>query len=645
LRWLPALAALFVLGGCGAPPPAPAAPPPAAPPPAAPPPPIAQQYPTNGAKQLIAGVDDLGTGFNSHLISDLSAVSTAVDALVLPSVFRAGADGALHLDTTVATSAKVTSTTPFTVSYELNVAAAWSDNAPIAAEDFVYLWQQMRSQPGVVDNAGYRLITDVHSRAGGKAVDVVFSQPDSHWQELFSDLLPAHILKDAPGGWRGALGESIPVSGGPFQLSQVDRARGQLVLMRNDHYWSTPSVLDSLTLRRADTTGMLDGLRGGDLPVVQTWADTAVINALRELGASIRMQAAPEPIVVQLAMRTDQGVLSDVRIRQAVGALLNRDRLIAIGTGEGSGGVAANAQLLGPSQPGYRPTAPAGAPIKPDPGLAAQLLTSAGYAKDGQGRWTLHGNPLKLTIGTPSGRPRYTEIAQETQRELIAAGVTASLVGAPGSALFADPTVVPSPPSTGPQEATDEDVGPPLAAGPAVGGSTAATLVGPAGLPAPAGASEKPGPTPLGQREASQAAKARARAGQQPVPPASVVVDISVMPRAIGSDPVTTAVSNYGCPPGMAGVAQPARNPTGFCSPGLQPTLDAAMAGGIAPAQAAATIESVLWQQLPAIPLFQMVTTVASTAHGDKATGNIGPGQLTVGPFGTAVTWQPTTPH
>jgi ABC-type transport system substrate-binding protein len=639
LRWLPALAALLVLAGCGAPPP----PPPAAPPPP-PPPTTAQQYPTNGAKQLIAGIDDLGTGFNSHLISDLSPVSTAVDALVLPSVFRPGTDGALHLDTTVATSAKVTSTTPFTVSYELNLAAAWSDNAPIAAEDFVYLWQQMRSQPGVVDNAGYRLITDVHSRAGGKAVDVVFSQPDSHWQELFSDLLPAHILKDAPLGWRGALGDSIPVSGGPFQLSQVDRARGQLVLLRNDHYWSTPSVLDSLTLRRADTTGMLDGLRGGDLPVVQTWADAQVITALRQLGSSIRMQAAPEPIVVQLAMRTDQGVLTDVRLRQAIGALLNRDKLIALGAGQGSGGVPVNAQLLGPSQPGYRPTAPAGAPIKPDPALAAQLLTAAGYTKDGQGRWTLHGNPLKLTIGAPSGRPRYTEIAEEARRELVAAGVTASVVGAPGSALFTDPTVPPTPPTTTPDEPpTDEAVGPPLAAGTTVGGSTPATLVGPAGLPAPAGASEKPGPTPLGQHQAGQPAKSRT--GQQPAPPAGVIVDISVMPRAIGSDLVTTAVSNYGCPPGMAGVAQPARNPTGFCSPGLQPTLDAAMAGGIAPSQAAATIESTLWQQLPAIPLFQIVTTVASTARGDKATGNIGPGQLTIGPFGTAVTWQPTTLH
>ncbi|MBA3907243.1 MAG: ABC transporter substrate-binding protein, partial [Pseudonocardiales bacterium] len=144
---------------------------------------------------LVVGVGDLPPGYNPHLLADRSPVTTALATLVLPSPFRVASDGTLQLDPTIATSATVTDREPFTVSYELNLEASWSDNAPIAAEDFVYLWEQMRSQPGVAGAAGYRLITDVRSRAGGKAVDVVFSQSYPGWQELFSGLLPAHLLK------------------------------------------------------------------------------------------------------------------------------------------------------------------------------------------------------------------------------------------------------------------------------------------------------------------------------------------------------------------------------------------------------------------------------------------------------------------
>ena len=226
------------------------------------PPPVVGQAPTTASRpqpqlepdptQLRIGVDDLGIGFNPHRIADLTPTSRTMASLVLPSAFRAGPDGVRRPDTTVVTSARVSSTRPYTVSYDLAPAAAWSDNAPIAAEDFVYLWQQMRSQPGVVDAAGYRAISDVRSRAGGKAVDVVFDRPYPAWPTLFDSLLPAHLLKDAPGSWGGALQDSIPVSGGPYAIRLVDRIRGQVTLARNSVYWGPPPVSDQIVLQAAE---------------------------------------------------------------------------------------------------------------------------------------------------------------------------------------------------------------------------------------------------------------------------------------------------------------------------------------------------------------------------------------------------------
>ncbi|MDQ2709690.1 MAG: ABC transporter substrate-binding protein, partial [Actinomycetota bacterium] len=420
--------------------------------------------------QLVVAVDDLGQGFNPHLMSDLSPVSAAVASLVLPSVFRPAADGALTLDTTVASSARVASTAPFTVSYELALGASWSDNTPIAAEDFVYLWQRMRRESAVVDSAGYRVITDVRSRAGGKAVDVVFAQRYPQWPRLFTDLLPAHLLKDSPGSWSTALADSIPVSGGPFSVSAVDRDRGQLVLARNDHYWATPAVLDSLVLRRTDPIGMVEGLRHGGLPVAQALPDQTVLTALRQLAtpvpgpapaapatgtrrptgrrappppppslpAAIRLQPVAQPMVVQLGLRTDAGVFTDERMRRAVAAMLDRDGLIAIGTGDGAAGVRVDSQLLAPTTTGYRPTIPPGAPARPDPKLAEQLLTAGGYQRDPQGRWMLLGAQLRVTIGAPTGQTRFLVIAEEVRRQLTAAGVDARLISAPGAVLYTE---------------------------------------------------------------------------------------------------------------------------------------------------------------------------------------------------------------
>lgn len=613
-------------------------------------------------RQLVFAVDDLGQGFNPHLMSDLSPVSAAVSALVLPSVFRP-AEGSMVLDTTVASSAKVTSNAPFTVSYELALSASWSDNTPIAAEDFVYLWERMRREPGVVDSAGYRLITDVRSRAGGKAVDVVFAQRYPQWQRLFSDLLPAHLLKDSPRGWNTALADSVPVSGGPFSVTAVDRPRGQVVLSRNDHYWATPAVLDSLVLRRVDPTGMLAGLRNGELPLVQAWPDQNVLAGLKQLAtptpanppatpapgrrtprtsaptapvqpAVIRMQPVAQPTVVQLGLRTDAGVFTDERIRRAVAAMLDRDALIALGTGNGAAGVRADSQLLAPTTPGYRPTIPAGAPAKPDPKLAEQLLQTAGYLRDQQGRWTLAGVPLKVTVGAPAGHSRFLAIAEEVKRQLVAAGVDAQLVTAAGSVLYSEPTL-PAPPPT------------PSSSSAAPAPLPSAEL--PPGASPPSAPPEPVTPTPtpasVATPAAAPASAATPSATRVPDPPAitGVRVDLAVQPRGVGGDLATEAVSAYGCPPGMAGVDQPARNATGFCSAELQPLLDTLLSTGLTPDQAAASVEPLLWRQVPAVPLFQVVTTLASTPAGDQATGNISPGPLLIGPLGTAATWRPLT--
>jgi ABC-type transport system substrate-binding protein len=556
--------------------------------PATPPPPPVNPTPAKQPTKLVVGVDEFPPGFNPHLVADLSPITTALATLSLPSVFRIAADGNPVPDPTIVSSATVSSQSPFTVSYELNLEASWSDNAPIAAEDFVYLWQQMRSQPGTVDAAGYRQITDVRSRAGGKAVEVVFAQPYPAWQHLFANLLPAHLVKDAPGSWIGATAGGLPSSGGPFKVWQVDRGRGEILLTRNDAYWDTPTVADQLVLRRVTPDGLASGLATGDVDLALVAARPRIREALTGLDPAPHVQPAPRPEVTQLTLRTDTGPLRELQVREALAALVDREAVRRTVAPEA---LAANAFGLAPSQPGYAATAPD--TVRPDPAAAAALLTAAGWKRDVvTGRWdSADGRPARLVVAAAAERPDDQRVAAAVAAQLDTAGISSLVVAPPADALFGQATVPATPPSP-----------------------TATPTPTPTATPSPT--------TPGGATS-------------------TVAPDIVVTPRPAGGDLGTELASDYGCATATPGVPDPPKAIGGSCLTAIAPLL-ALLLSPQPGTDTAASVERILWQQLPALPLFQPVTLVVSTPRSDAVTG-VGPGPLLGGPLAGAPRWKPAS--
>lgn len=402
--------------------------------------PIATTVPNRPANpgEVVVGVDSVAEGFNPHKLADQSTVTTALSALLLPSVFRPAPDGTPRLDTTLMLSAEVTKAEPYTVTYQIRREASWVDTAPIAAEDFVYLREQLRDAPDAIDGAGYRLISNITARDGGKIVEVTFAKPYPGWRSLFSGLVPAHLLKDAPGGWANALKNSFPTTGGPFAMKSVDRDRGEIVLERNDRYWEQPPTLDRIILRRTDQSGVLDVLRAGHDQVALLRMDAVYTNLLNELGSIVSVRTVARSTVVSLLLRPTGPDLSTESVRQGVVALLNREPLITIGTGNGPAAkLAADAQVLAPSQVGYAPTIPTTtSPAKPDREQAVRLLSNAGYVKGATG-WARDGRPLSLVVAAPAERPSYLSIANEVARQLGAEGIQTRVLTMPVSDLIA----------------------------------------------------------------------------------------------------------------------------------------------------------------------------------------------------------------
>jgi ABC-type transport system substrate-binding protein len=563
------LVAGAVLVACTPPPPALIAPGrPAANPAAIPPP----------AREVVLGVDRLTGGFNPHTLADLTPISEALAGLLLPSAFHQNADGQWELDRTLLSAAEVTNTAPFTVTYRIRRNAQWSDTTPIAAEDFGYLAQQMRTQPGVVDSAGYQLIDQVISRDGGKTAEVVFHRPYSGWRTLFRYLLPAHLLKDAPGGWNTGLDAGVPVSGGPFTMTSVDRSRGEILLERNDRYWDTPTELGKLRLRQGSEGAVIDALRTGGVQGALFGRPTAITETLlRAAGLGVNPTVVPQPVLVSVLLRPASRVLSDQRVRTAVAAVLDRRSLIATGTASGpSATLPADSAVLAPSAPGYRASAPAvGVPVTPDLDTARRLLTEAAYTRGLTG-WERGGKPLHLVVAAPANREPYGTLAARVVDQLQNAGIDAELREVDADELFG-------------------------------------TLLGPSGdvvMP---------------------------RGGTTLLPPISSNVDIAVLPQPAAGLPATQLESWYGCPlvvPARLAPAPP--NPAQLCDLALQPTIERLLTQDDPAAPVPLTVEAALWARVVTIPLYQPASLLITT----NQLPDVAPGTPLEGPLDGAARWQ-----
>jgi len=435
-------------------------PPPPPPPTSVPPSPTASSTPD----QIVIGVDSIAGGYNPHQLADMSTTTTALAQLLLPSVYRLGPDGKYQLDKTLMRSVEVVDEDPFTVAYTLRQDASWSDGAPIAAEDFRYLADQMRTQPGTVGPAGYRLITDVQSREGGKRVEVTFAKRFPGWRSLFANLLPSHLLKDIPGGWQEAMISSYPASGGPYAIKTIDVGRGEILIERNERYWEKPSAVDQLILRAVDSEGPAEELRNNNLQFSLTATDAGRMADLRALGKAVELHTVHRPQVAEIALRPVREPLADEQVREAIAALIDRDELIRIGTGGGPAEkLRADAQVLAPSQRAYRATLPADRG-KPDPQRAESLLRQAGYRLTPDGWADADGEPLSLVVASPGEQEPYASIAERLAEQLTEAGVEAKAVQPDPRELYAvdpaDPDAEPIDDGSGNEVFVDVLVGP-----------------------------------------------------------------------------------------------------------------------------------------------------------------------------------------
>jgi len=580
--------------------------------------------------QIIMGIDSIGAGFNPHLLTDLSAVNAAIGALVLPSAFRPIADPATstgsrwEMDPTLLVSADVTNDNPFTVTYKIRPEAQWTDNAPIAADDFWYLWRQMVSQPGVVDPVGYDLITGVQSIDGGKQAVVTFSRPYPAWRELFSNILPAHIVKDVPGGFPAGLASALPVTGGQFRVENIDPQRDEILLARNDRYWGPPAKPDLILFRRAGAPAALaDSVRNGDTQVAQVHGGSAAFAQLSAI-PDLRTARIMTPRVMQLTLRANEPKLADSAVRKAILGMLDVDLLAAVGAGSDNTVTLDQAQIRSPSDPGYVPTAPpaltrtealglleaSGYQIENDtsasvtpPPPAPSAAPKTGPPEITRGRISKDGKQLSLIVGVAANDPTSVAVANTAADQLRNVGIAATVLALDPVALYRDALV---------NNRVDALVGWREA-----GGNLATLLASRYSCPALEATAVSTAAAPTASPDPS--ATARATPATTPAAPTSTAPSRAQEPGALVQAP---------------------SNLTGICDHSIQSDIDAALAGTENINDVVNAVEPRLWNMSTVLPILQDTTIVAA---GPSVLNVSLSGSVPVGIVGDAGQWVKTS--
>jgi ABC-type transport system substrate-binding protein len=586
--------------------------------------------------QIVMGIDSIGAGFNPHLLSDLSPVNAAISALVLPSAFRPVPDPSSptgsrwELDPTLLVSADVTNQNPFTVTYKIRPEAQWTDNAPVGADDFWYLWRQMVSQPGVVDPAGYDLITGVQSLEGGKQAVVTFAQPYPAWKELFNNLLPAHIVKDVPGGFAAGLARALPVTGGQFRVENIDPQRDEILIARNDRYWGPPAKPALILFRRAGAPAALaDSVRNGDTQVAQVHGGSTAFAQLSAI-PDVRTARIVTPRVMQLTLRANEPKLADAEVRKAMLGLLDVDLLAAVGAGSDNTVTLDEAQIRSPSDPGYEPTAPP----KMTTAAALELFSAAGFQVEStaatlpasplppatnsttapvstgppeviRGRISKDGNQLSLVIGVASNDPTSLAVANTAADQLRNVGIAATVLALDPVTLYRDALN---------NHQVDAIVGWHQA-----GGNLATLLASRYGCPA-----LQSTPVPTTNAPTPVAA----------TPPAGPGTASSTPTQPATSTPPTRT-------PEPGALVQAPSNLTGICDRSIQSNIDAALNGSKNINEVITAVEPRLWNMSTVLPILQDTTIVAAGPSVQNVSLS---GAVPVGIVGDAGQWIKTGP-
>jgi len=292
----------------------------------------------------------------------------------------------------------------------LRSGVTFHDGKPLTVDDVIYTYQLIANPKAPLTGAVLLAPVDV---AGIKKLDSLTMRIPCHTPYAsFFEAQACYQFFIVPVGYD----KTKPVGTGPFKYESFTPAQ-QSTFVRNENYWrSGLPYLDRVVITDyADETSQINGLSSGQLDLIGALTGDS-IPAVRSAGGSVLVENGGA--FAPFTMRMDQPPFDDIRVRQALRLVVDRQQMLQLVFG--GHGLIGN-DLFAPFDPDYDHGLPQ---RTADIDQAKSLLRQAGHEK------------LSLNLVTADLAAGSIKAAQVFAQQASAAGVQVNLQQIPVSTLY-----------------------------------------------------------------------------------------------------------------------------------------------------------------------------------------------------------------
>lgn len=286
------------------------------------------------------------------------------------------------------------------ITFKLRDDIMFHNGRALTSKDVVYSFERLKSD-GSAKAADYANIISIEA-AGDYAVTFT------------TEKLDVELIKNFAYPWAAVVPEECsdtlknnPVGTGPFVLDEWVPQQ-HIILKRNDDYFGDKAKLETVKyVLVPDATSLMAGLQVGDYDIIPLTGDQVQL-----LEGDDRFKVLSEPMnaVQVLALNTDNEILKNEKVRQAIASAVNKDDVIEVS--QFGHGVKIGSHLP-PTAPDYYDTND----IMPyDVEKARNLLAEVGYP-DG----------FELRLSLPKDYQLHVDAGQVIADQLSKIGIKANV--------------------------------------------------------------------------------------------------------------------------------------------------------------------------------------------------------------------------